>query len=277
MVQTTTRTRKQRIESAIAHALERRWERAAAENRALLKEQPDDLEAANRLGKALTELGHVKAAIAAYKRSLEIDSANPIARKNLAKLEATPAAAQKSRKAPAGEAIRTDMLIDESGKSALLTLHKPNSRGLKRLSPGDPVQLEPSEHGVNVKSSTRALLGHLEPRAGQRLQRLIEGGNRYEATIRSIGEDGVTISVRETYRDPSLLDEASFVPPAAAERKRSSLVKNDAPAAVLSDDDSADEPDPWRGQGGDAGASELDDGDDEDDEPPDGADPDDER
>ena len=30
MVQTTTRTRKQRIESAIAHALARRWELAAA-------------------------------------------------------------------------------------------------------------------------------------------------------------------------------------------------------------------------------------------------------
>ncbi len=283
MVQTTTHTRKQRIESAIAHALARRWEPAAAENRQLLVEQPNDLEAANRLGKALTELGDVKAAMAAYTRSLEIDAGNPIARKNLAKLETTPATAKKSRKA-AGEAIRTDTLIDESGKSALLRLQKPNSRGLKRLSPGDPVQLEPNEHGVNVRSSTRALLGHLDPRAGQRLQRLIEGGNRYEASIRSIGEDGVTISVHETYRDPSQLDEASFLPPSAAKPTRStpraytrsSMVKREAPTDVPSDDDSADEPDPWRAKDGDARANELeeagfgeedpDDEDDEDDE-----------
>ena len=298
MVQATTRTRKQRTESAITHALARRWQEAADENRGLIEEQPEDLEAANRLGKALTELGDVKGAIAAYQRALAIDGANPIARKNLAKLEAEPPEAKKGRRAakaaPAGGAIRPDQLIDESGKSAVLNLHKPNSRALKRLSASDPVQLEPGEHGVNVKSSTRALLGHLDPRAGQRLRRLIEGGNRYDAAIRSIGDDGVTVVVRESYRDSSLLDEASFLTPSAAERKRStpraytrsSIVKRVAPAAPPSEDDSADEPDPWRAQSSDDGDNELqaagfgetdaddavDDEDDEGAEPPDSVD-----
>ena len=269
MVQVTTRTRKQRAESAIAHALARRWQEAANENRGLLEQDPGDLETANRLGKALTELGDVKGAIAAYQRALQIDGANPIARKNLAKLETEPPEAKKGRKAAkaaaTGETIRPDQLIDESGKSAVLNLHKPNSRALKRLSAGDPVQLEPGEHGVHVKSSTRALLGHLDPRAGQRLRRLIEGGNRYEAAIRAIGDDGVTIAVRESYRDHSLLDEASFLPPSAAERKRStprahtrsSIVQRDTPAASPSDDDSADEPDPWRARSPDDGDNEL--------------------
>ena len=44
------RSRKQRTDSAIAYAIERRWEEAAAENRSLLTDFPDDLEAANRLG-----------------------------------------------------------------------------------------------------------------------------------------------------------------------------------------------------------------------------------
>ena len=51
------RSRKQRTEAAIAFALARRWEEAAAENRSLVDEFPDDIEAANRLGKALKELG----------------------------------------------------------------------------------------------------------------------------------------------------------------------------------------------------------------------------
>ena len=216
MVQATRRSRKQRTEAAIAHALARRWDQAARENRELLDQQPDDLEAANRLGKALTELGDVKAAIGAYQRSLEIDPGNAIARKNLVKLEAATSTGRakdaKSRKPAAGDVIRTDALIDESGKSAVFGLHKPNRRALKRLSTGDPVQLQLSEHGVNVKSSTRAVLGHLDPRGAQRLHRLIEGGNRYEAAIRHIGDEGVTILVRETYRDPSLLDEPSFFP-----------------------------------------------------------------
>ncbi len=260
MVQATRRSRKQRTEAAIAHALARRWDEAAQENRELLEEQPDDLEAANRLGKALTELGDVKAAIQAYQRSLEIDPANAIARKNLTKLEAQVATSKgrakdaKSRKPAAGDAIRTDALIDESGKSAVFELHKPNRRALKRLSTGDPVQLQPSEHGVNVKSSTRAALGHLDPRSGQRLQRLIEGGNRYEAAIRHIGDEGVTILVRETYRDPSLLDEPSFFPPSTAERRRSaprayaraSMLHRDEGAVVNTDEEEADEPDVWR-------------------------------
>ena len=40
------RSRKQRTEAAIAFALARRWEEAAAENRSLLDEFPDDIEAA---------------------------------------------------------------------------------------------------------------------------------------------------------------------------------------------------------------------------------------
>lgn len=262
MVQATKRTRKQRIEAAIAHALERRWDLAVEENQALLELQPDDVEAANRLGKAHTELGDLAAAIAAYRRTLEVDPANPIARKNITRLEAeAPTAKKPARKKPAkastgaGEAIRTSALIEESGKSAVLELHKPNARALKRLSAGDPVQLEPTEeHGVLVKSPTRAVLGHLEPRAGQRLRRLIEGGNRYEAVIRHVGDDGVTVIVRETYRDPSLLDEASFVPPAAERRKstpraytRSSMVQRETAPAVSTDDEDGDGDDPWAG------------------------------
>ena len=258
MVQATRRSRKQRTEAAIAHALARRWDEAAQGNRELLEQQPDDLEAANRLGKALTELGDVKAGIRAYQRSLEIDPANAIARKNLVKLEAATSTGRakdaKSRKPAAGDAIRTDALIDESGKSAVFGLHKPNRRALKRLSTGDPVQLQLSENGVNVKSSTRAVLGHLDPRGAQRLHRLIEGGNRYEAAIRHIGDEDVTILVRETYRDPSLLDEPSFFPPSAAERRRSaprayaraSMLHRGEGAVVNSDEEEADEPDVWR-------------------------------
>jgi hypothetical protein len=274
MVQATKRSRRQRIEAAIAHALERRWDLAVEENEVLLGLQPDDIEAANRLGKAFTELGDVPAAITAYRRSLEIDPANVIARKNIIRLEAEAPAARKSAKdarakkapAPSGDAIRTNALIEESGKSAVLELHKPNNRALKRLSAGDPVQLEPAEdHGVNVKSSTRALLGHLEPRAGQRLRRLIEGGNRYEAAIRHIGDGTVTVIVRETYRDPSLLDEASFLPAAPERRKsapraytRSSMVQREvAPPVSTDDDEDGDGDDAWPTAAAASNADEL--------------------
>src|SRR5256885_12511586 len=83
----TEKSRKQRTEAAIAAALAGDWKRAAVENRALLDQNKRDVEAANRLGKALTELGQKKQAMEAYTTALEIDPANAIARKNLARLE----------------------------------------------------------------------------------------------------------------------------------------------------------------------------------------------
>ena len=273
MVQATRRTRKQRIEAAIAYALERRWDLAVDENRALLEQQPDDIEAANRLGKALTELDDLAAAIAAYRRSLEIDPANTIARKNIARLQAAASASKgkakegRAKKAPGGETIRPAALIEESGKSTVFELQRPNTRALKRLSAGDPVQLLPSEeHGLDVRSSTRAVLGHLDPRAGQRLRRLIEGGNRYEGAVRAIGDGTVTVIVRETYRHPSLLDEASFLPPAPERRKstpraytRSSVLQREPADALSTDDEDSDEADPWASRGTAAKANELED------------------
>ena len=75
MVQTESRSRsrRQRAEQAVAHALERRWDLAAEVNRALLQEEPDDIETANRLGKALTELGDLLDAAGADARPLEND------------------------------------------------------------------------------------------------------------------------------------------------------------------------------------------------------------
>ena len=99
MIQTTDAqasrgSRRQRTEAAIAHALARRWDEAAAENRALLEENASDVEAANRLGKALTELDDLAGAEEAYVAALAIDSANSIARKNLGRIQAARAGAE---------------------------------------------------------------------------------------------------------------------------------------------------------------------------------------
>jgi hypothetical protein len=53
---TTTRQRRQLSEAAIAHATRGEWEEAVVANRSLLELGPD-IDANNRLGKALAELG----------------------------------------------------------------------------------------------------------------------------------------------------------------------------------------------------------------------------
>ena len=274
MVQMAKPSRKQRTEAAIGYALNRRWDLAAQQNQSLLTEFPDDLEAANRLGKALTELGDLNAAALAYRRTLEIDPTNNIARRNLTRIEELQAQSPKTTKrapaastakrprttrtpataTPAGPvAVRPHSLIEESGRSAEFTLLEPNIAALKRVSAGDPAELVATPRGIAVKSATGAVLGHIEPRAGLRLRRLMEGGNTYAGVLRRITDIEATIYVRETYRTPEQQNEPSFLPQAAIARRRaaprasirSTIVRYDTP-----DDDEESSDDSWTPRGG---------------------------
>lgn len=257
MVQMIKRSRKQRADAAIGFALERRWDLAAAENRSLLADFPDDIEAANRLGKALTELGELEAAAEAYRRSLAIDASNVIARRNLTRIEELKAQTTKAKRPAtttgrraraAAAATRPHSLIEESGKSAEFTLHDPNLPALRRVAAGDPAELVATPRGASVRSATGAILGHLEPRAGLRLRRLIEGGNTYAVVIRRVANDQATIYVRELTRAPELQDQPSFLSPATAARRRSapraytktSIVRYQAGGPDATDEESED-------------------------------------
>ena len=77
---------KDKTKEAIALALEGQWERAVSVNREILRMAPEDVEALNRLGKALMELGRYREARDAYAEALRVDPMNTIAQKNLAKL-----------------------------------------------------------------------------------------------------------------------------------------------------------------------------------------------
>ena len=245
MVQTESRSRsrRQRAEQAVAHALERRWDLAAEVNRALLQEEPDDIETANRLGKALTELGDLLDAAGAYARTLEIDPTNAIARKNIARIEelmgprassAMPKARAQAKKAPkirksrakrpTGDEPAPDLLvhslIEESGKSAELRLLQPDVQALRSVRAGDAAVLEIASGGVVVKSIDGATLGAIEPRAGRRLQRMLEGGNGYAVIIRHVGDGEEAVYIRETYTAPGLVGQASFLTPAQPASRR---------------------------------------------------------
>ena len=263
MVQTEKATRNRRVDNAIAYAVERRWELAAKANRALLAGDPTDAEASNRLGKALTELGKPRLAIGAYRQALESDPTNTIARKNLERLEAEHAAARSAKKsAPAartvkaksrgaklkqngaaGPALSTHSLIDESGKSAEFTLLRPVPEAIASVTAGDAAALQPLPHGVSV-AVNGAMLGQIEPRAGLRLKRMIEGGNEYAVVIRRAEGAEIVVYVRESRVDASLAGQASFLPPPAKPRRttpractKASVVQHETQKADADDDE----------------------------------------
>ena len=82
----SARLAKSKMREAVALATEYRWEEAAEINRQLLEVQPGSLDAWNRLGKALIELGDTAGARDAFAESLRIDPINVIALKNAGRL-----------------------------------------------------------------------------------------------------------------------------------------------------------------------------------------------
>src|SRR5689334_6067934 len=104
-------------ERAIALAMQNRWREAAEVNRAILKIDPHDADAYNRLGKALLELGQYQDAYDAYAQAVELAPTNMIAQKNmqrLAPLLQQGASATPTRATPAeGAPIRPQGFIEE--------------------------------------------------------------------------------------------------------------------------------------------------------------------
>ncbi len=66
------KVKKDKAKKAVALAMNNRWEEAVIINRSIAQEFPKDLEAFNRMGKALSELGRNREAKKAFQSALEI-------------------------------------------------------------------------------------------------------------------------------------------------------------------------------------------------------------
>ena len=199
---------REKVNEAISLAMESRWEEAVSVNRLMLQLAPNDIEASNRLGKALSELGDWEAAREAFQRSLEMAPHNAIARKNLERLARLGEAP--SRKAH-GQRLAPHLFIEDSGKTTQVTLQDPpNATVLAGVSAGTPIELRPSDGRLGVYDLHGQRLGLLSPAMGCRLLRMLDGGNQYQAAVARVSGDQVTVVLRETYQHPSLRGVLSF-------------------------------------------------------------------
>ena len=202
------KSRKEKARKAVALAMQNRWKEAALVNRQILDDFPRDLEASNRLGKSLSELGRNKEAKKAFQKALEIAPHNSIAKKNLDRLnrigDTTPRPTFKIN-------ATRQVFIEESGNTGVTTLVSLATPDiLLKLSPGHPVNLQLDGGRLKVTAASEDYVGHVEPRLASRLLRLIKGGNQYEATITSVAEQELTIIIREISKHPSQKHIVSF-------------------------------------------------------------------
>ena len=208
-------TKNERTKKAIALAMRNRWSEAVDANRSLIEDFPGDVEAYNRLGRALTELGRIDEAKDVFRQVLEVSPHNAIARKNLdritqigSELHPAPRTSRRVARAFIGDTGKT-------GVTSLVNLSPPNV--LVKVAPGDDVRLELDNRRLNViGGAANEKLGQIEPKVASRLKRLIDGGNRYQATVKSVDDHEITIIIREVYKHPSQSGVVSFPSHASA-------------------------------------------------------------
>ena len=210
-----TKLKRDKSNQAISLATQGKWDEAATINQELLDVIPDDVEALNRMGKALSETGRYADARKALESALEISPSNAIARKNLdrmAGLKDAPTSSKPNNGAMGR--LTPQVFIEESGKSTTTSLlGLADASVFAQVTSADVVGLVVDGATVEVQNRDGQSLGRLEPKLAARLIKLLDGGNKYVAAVASISAKGVEMVVGETYQSSKMSGLVSFPAP----------------------------------------------------------------
>ncbi len=198
-----------RKSQAVQRALCGDWNEAIDLNQELLKEVPGDIETLNRLAFAQAVIGKTKAARLTYQKVLHLDSQNPIALKNLKKLKGS--SYQKFGKTHIMPKDTESMFLEESGKTKVIELiNIADQKVTSHLTNGEILNLAVKRLKIFILDSKNAYVGMLPDDVGKRLIKFIKGGNTYEAYIKTVDKNKVTIFIRETKRSTRFKNLPSF-------------------------------------------------------------------
>jgi tetratricopeptide (TPR) repeat protein len=205
-----TRQKRQLAEQAVAQATAAQWGAAAETNRRILEMGPD-VEAQNRLAKALWEQGELGEAREHYQTALALDPTNRIAERNIDRLRTLLVdAGERTVPALEGSKAPVSIFVEETGKTGFAFLTDlADARKLAQVNPGDLVELEPEGNRL-IAISNGMRIGIVEPRVAARLLKLLADGNKYAAGVTSLGDKDVRLIVRETFQDPRNYGKVSF-------------------------------------------------------------------
>lgn len=202
------------LQTAINAALNCDWKKAAQINQQIIKEQPTNIEALNRLGFAYLNLSIEKKAKSAFDKVLKLDPSNPIAVKNLKKLKSISKNSTSNRFSSQAclrrQVVSPKVFLEEPGITKIVNLINLTSKEvLSSLSCGQEVILLIKKNRIEIRSFDNQYLGILPDDLAFTIKRFILQGNKYVAFIKTVDDDLLTVIIRETYRGKKV-NEVSF-------------------------------------------------------------------
>lgn len=220
-------------QKAVSAAISGSWKQAAEINKQILKDNPKDVDALNRLARAFAELGNLVSARKTAKKVLKLDQFNTIATKSLEKWKGL-------RKGETYKSVPSSAqaFLEEPGKTKIVPLlHLGDAKVIAKLDAGDEVKLNPHGHRISITTVDGKYLGRLADDLSARLRKLIRYGNEYRVYVKSTGKNDLKIFVRETKRVEQLsdipsfstekVDYISFTPPELVHKNEDTLSEED--------------------------------------------------
>ena len=191
---------------AIQTALEGNWQEAILINKSLIHENPEDVDALNRLALAYTIIGKLKEAKSTYQKVLTLDPLHPIALRNLKRLK------DKSLNLTGGKtnSCINNKFLEEPGKTKVVEL----------VNIAQPTIVEALRTGQSLDLSIKRLkifaleeeqyIGVLPDDIAKRLIKFMKNGCKYEAYVKSANQHKVTIFIKEIKKTSRYKDQPSF-------------------------------------------------------------------
>lgn len=199
-------------DQAIQNALTGDWQKAVATNKSLVKENPVDIDALNRLAFAFSILGRVKDAKSTYQKVLSIDSLNPLALRNLKRIGGLKKNKNNIGNNLASKMHVVNMFIEEQGKTKIVELvNVAQPSIINNLRTGQSLDLYIKRLKIFVLDANKQYIGVLPDNIGKRLIKFIKAGNQYEAYVKSAFDHHIIIFIKEIKRASRFKDQPSFI------------------------------------------------------------------
>lgn len=191
--------------TAINLALAQKWDEAIAANKELLINNPLDIDALKRIAYAYLKSGDIAKAKRHYRTILSLDKNNPVALKALKRIE-SGGAIDTNNHAPSPM-----MFLEEPGRTKIVPLvNLAPSKTLFGVMPAQKVHLVVKKYTIEVRDDHKHYLGALPDDLAHRLIKLIVGGNEYEAYVKHVDKNELSIFMKETKRSKKFKNLPSF-------------------------------------------------------------------
>ena len=191
---------------AIQTALDGNWQNAIAINKTLVSENPDDVDALNRLALAYAITGKLKEAKSTYQKVINLDPLNPIALRNLKKLK------EKGISLGNGNTNTqiNNKFLEEPGKTKVVELvNIAQPQIVESLRTGQSIFLSIKRLKIFVLEG-KQYIGVLPDDIAKRLIKFINSGCIYEGYIKSSNQHKVTVFIKEVKKVTKFKDQPSF-------------------------------------------------------------------